>query len=143
MGEDRFEMGQKERDRLKVLHEANQRRITQKQAAEQLGITERQVRRLVVRLRAIGDRAVVHGLRGRKSNRRIDSRVERRAVAELKKPQCRDFGPTYAAEHVSKQLAIQVGKDTMRKWMIGAGLWRSRKRACLLRRIGAMGHLGT
>jgi hypothetical protein len=131
MGEDRFEMGQKERDRLKVLHETKQRRITQKQAAEQLGITERQVRRLVVRLRAIGDRAVVHGLRGRKSNRRIDSRVERRAVAELKKPQCRDFGPTYAAEHVSKQLAIQVGKDTMRKWMIGAGLWRSRKRECV------------
>jgi biotin operon repressor len=124
-------MGQRERDRLKVLHEADTRRITQRQAAEQLGITERQVRRLIARLRTVGDRAVVHGLRGRRSNRRIDPKVERRAVAELSKPECRDFGPTYAAEHVSKRLGIQAGKDTVRKWMMGAGLWRSRQRACV------------
>ena len=131
MDGDRFEMGQRERDRLKVLHEADKRRITQKQAAEQLGITERQVRRLVARLRAVGDRAVMHGLRGRASNRRVDPKVERRAVAELSKPQCRDFGPTYATEHVSKHLGIQVGRDTLRKWMISAGLWRSRQRECV------------
>ena len=64
MDGDRFEMGQRERDRLKVLHEAEKRCITQRQAAEQLGITERQVRRLLARLRALGDRAVLHGLRG-------------------------------------------------------------------------------
>ena len=51
MDGDRFEMGQKERDRLKVLHETDKRRITQKQAAEQLGITERRVRQLLARLR--------------------------------------------------------------------------------------------
>lgn len=124
-------MGQRERDRLKVLHEAKQRRITQRQAAEQLGMTERQVRRLMARVRVVGDRAVVHGLRGRASNRRIDVGIERGAVAELRKPECQDFGPTYAAEHVRKHLGIEVGKDTMRKWMIGAGLWRSRKRGCV------------
>ena len=49
----------------------------------------------------------------------------------MNKPECRDFGPTYAAEHVSKHLGIRVGKDSVRKWMISAGLWRSRKRKCV------------
>ena len=128
MDGNRFEMGQRERDRLKVLHEAERGQITQRQAAEQLGITERQVRRLVARLRVVGDRAVIHGLRGQRSNRRIDPKVERRAVAELSKRECRDFGPTYAAEHLGTRLGIEAGKDTVRKWMMGAGLWRSRKR---------------
>jgi len=68
---------------------------------------------------------VVHGLRGRASNRRIDANIERRGVAELSKPECRDFGSTYAAEHGHKQLAIRIGKDIMRQWMIEAGLWAS------------------
>lgn len=124
-------MGQQERDRLKVLHEASKRQITQQRAAAQVGLSERQVRRLIAQMRQVGDRAVVHGLRGRASNRRIDRKIERRAVAELSKPACRDFGPTYAAEHVSKQLGIRIGKDTVRKWMIGAGLWQSRRRECV------------
>jgi len=73
-------MGQREGDRLKILHEAKQRRITQKQAAEQLGLTERHVRRLLVGVRTVGDRAVVHGLRGRASNRCIDRKIQRQAL---------------------------------------------------------------
>jgi biotin operon repressor len=128
MGEDRFEMSQKERDRLKVLTEAKKGLITQAQAASQLAISERQVRRLVRQLRARGDRAVVHGLRGRASNRRIESDAQSRAIAELSREECRDFGPTFGAEHVSKLLGQKVGRDTVRKWMIDAGLWQARKR---------------
>jgi len=65
-------MSQKERDRLKVLHEAGKGRITQRQAAGQLGLGERQVRRLLRKVRAAGDRGVIHGLRGRASNWRIE-----------------------------------------------------------------------
>ena len=85
-------MGQKERDRLKILHEAQQGQITQKQAAEQLAITERHVRRLMRRFRADGDRAVVHGLRGRASNRRVETANETRGIEELRREECRDFG---------------------------------------------------
>jgi hypothetical protein len=129
MGEDRFEMGQKERDRLKVLHEARQRRITQGQAAEQLKMSERQVRRLIAELRRRGDRAILHGLRGRKSNRRIADKIRERALELLSHPECRDFGPTYAAEYVSAKLGFPVGRDTVRKWMIEAGLWQARQRS--------------
>jgi transposase len=128
MGEDRLAMSQKERDRLKVLHEVERGQLTQKQAAEQLKLSERQVRRLAGKLRRQGDAAVVHGLRGRASNRRTSAETERRAVEELRRDQCRDFGPTFAAQHVSKLLGIGVSRDTVRKWMIAAGLWQSRER---------------
>jgi hypothetical protein len=59
MDGDTFEMGQRERDRLKVPDEVEKRNITQRQA-EQLGITERHVRRLIARWRSVGHRAVVH-----------------------------------------------------------------------------------
>jgi transcriptional antiterminator len=122
-------MSQKERDRLKVLTEAKDELITQRQAAEQLKLTERQVRRLVQRLRQVGDRAVLHGLRGRSSNRKISDELQQRAIAELRdNSNCHDFGPSYASEHLRKQLDIEVGKDTVRKWMIAAGLWQVSKR---------------
>lgn len=122
-------MSQTERDRLKVLTEAKDKLITQKQAAGQLKLSERQVRRLVQRLRQVGDRAVLHGLRGKSSNRKISGEVQRRAIAELRdNSKCHDFGPSYASEHLRKNLQIEVGKDTVRKWMIAAGLWQARKR---------------
>ena len=128
MREDRLEMSQKEWDRLKVLHEASKGFITQRQASEQLQLTERQVRRLLKKVRSEGDRSVIHGLRRRPSNRRIDAELQARATEELRRPECRDFGPTFAAEHVSKLLQVTIGKDTVGKWMEAAGLWQRRKR---------------
>lgn len=121
-------MSQRERDRLKVLHELSKGQITQKQASEQLRLSERQVRRLAKEVRERGDIAVVHGLRGRVSNHRISAEAERRAIEELSREQCSDFGPTFAAQHVSKLPGIQVGRDTVRKWLIAAGLREKRKR---------------
>lgn len=121
-------MSQRERDRLKVLHEASRSQITQKQAAEQLKLSERHVRRLLKKLKAMGDKAVVHGLRGRVSNRRIGEETQQRAVAELSRPECADFGPTFASEHMRKRLDIKACRDTVRKWMTAAGLWSPKPR---------------
>src|SRR5436309_1212575 len=85
----------KDRDRLKVLHEVRQGHLTQRQAGEQLGLTDRWVRRLLVRVKKEGDRGVVHGLRGRVSNRRLPEKVRRQAL-KLVQAQYRDFGPTLA-----------------------------------------------
>jgi hypothetical protein len=128
MGEDRFEMGQKQRDRLKVLHEVVQGKLKQTEAAEQLKLSTRQVRRLAKKMGSLGDRAVVHGLQGRGSNRAISAKTVSRCLDELRKPECRDFGPTYAAEHLQKKLEVKVGRDTVRKWMVTAGMWRVRSR---------------
>jgi Homeodomain-like domain len=124
-------MSAKERDRLKVLHEVKQRHITQKQAAAELGLSVRWVRKLLVRQRARGDGALRHGLRGRASNRKTPEAVKRRAV-ELyrKKKQAKlwhDYGPTLAAEELAEQHGIQVSRETLRQWLIEAQLWRRRR----------------
>ena len=70
-------MSAKERDRLKVMQEVKKRHITQKQAAAELGLSVRWVRKLLLRLRAGGDAGLRHGLRGRRSNRKTSERGER------------------------------------------------------------------
>jgi biotin operon repressor len=65
-------MNQAERDRLVTLRKAKKRLITQRQAAEELGISVRQVKRLLVALKKRGDKVVIHGLRGQPSKRKID-----------------------------------------------------------------------
>jgi DNA-binding Lrp family transcriptional regulator len=65
--EELLQMSQKERDRLKVLHEAKKRQITQREAAEQMGVSQRWIRKLLARMRRQGDGAVIHKLRGRSS----------------------------------------------------------------------------
>lgn len=118
---------QKERDRLKVLHEVVQGHLTQAAAAEQLGISERWVRELVRRVRKKGDRAVVHGLRGRPSKRRIAGK-ERARVVELYRREYGDFGPTLATEYLAQKHGIEVSKETLRKWLIEAGAWKAKPR---------------
>jgi len=118
---------QDERDRLKVLHEVKQGHLTQRAAAEQLGISERWVRELVRRVRKKGDRAVVHGLRGRPSKRRIDGKKQARAV-ELYWKEYGEFGPTLAAEYLADKHGLTVSKETLRKWLIAAGAWAAKPR---------------
>src|ERR1017187_3093274 len=117
-------MTQAERDRLVALKKAKKKLITQKQAAEEIGITERQVRRLLRKLRRKGDQAVIHELRGRESNRKLSSEVEQRAITILSDPVYRGFGPTLASEYLHKLHQITVSKETLRHWMAKAGLWR-------------------
>src|SRR5258708_470945 len=118
-------MTQAERDRLVALKKAKKKLITQKQAAEEIGITERQVRRLLRKLRRKGDQAVIHELRGRESNRKLSSEMEQRAMAILSDPIYRGFGPTLASEYLHKLHRITVSKETLRRWMTKAGLWRA------------------
>jgi transposase len=121
-------MTQAERDRLVALKKAKRKLITQQQAAEEIGVTERQVRRLLRKLRRKGDRAVIHELRGRPSNRRLSPELEQRAVAVLSDPVYRGFGPTLAAEYLRKKHQITVSKETLRRWMAQAGLWKAGRR---------------
>ena len=120
-------MSQRERDRLKVLHEVQKGQLSQKSAAAQLGLTDRWVRKLLKRLRAEGDRGSVHRLRGRPSNRQLPAALRQRAVARVKESY-RDFGPTLAREYLAKCDRIPVSKETLRKWLIEAGVWKARPR---------------
>ena len=96
MGPERIELSAKERERLRVLQQVEEGHLKQIEAARRLHLTDRQVRRLQVRLRSQGDRGIVHRLRGRGSNRKIPESVEQHALRQLRYA---GFGPTLAAEH--------------------------------------------
>jgi hypothetical protein len=84
---ERIAMSQEERDWLDWLKRVWDGVITQRQASEQMGITDRWVRTLLARGEEEGDEVVVHGLRGRPSNRRIDGAIQTKAVKYLKQPE--------------------------------------------------------
>jgi predicted DNA-binding protein (UPF0251 family) len=75
---ERIAMSQEERDWLEWLKRARDGKLTQKQAAEQMGVSERWVRKLLQRMRQEGDAVVVHGLRGQASNRGIAEGLRKR-----------------------------------------------------------------
>src|ERR1700747_638584 len=124
METERIALSQQERDRLKVLHEIQQRHLTQVAGAERLKISDRQVRRMLLRLRQRGDSSLVHGLRGRPSNRKLSVRLEQKILARLRQRYA-DFGPTLAGEHLAQEV-FSVSRETLRKWMTKAALWRPR-----------------
>ena len=123
---ERIAMSQEERDDLHWQKRVGAGSMTQREAAEKMGVTARWVRKLVQRMKKEGDAVVVHGLRGRTSNRKLSDKTQRQVVAILKKPEWHDFGPTFAAEQLAKRHEIHVGKETLRGWMIVAGLWKSK-----------------
>lgn len=95
-------------------------------AAQLLGVCRRQVYRLVDRLRAGGPEALVSWKRGRPSNRAFKSELRKR-VLDLVREQYHDFGPTLAVEYLAEQHQITISRETLRRWMIQAGLWKDRE----------------
>src|ERR1700684_2712558 len=88
---ERIAMSQEERDWLDWLKRARDGKITQREAAERMGVTERWVRKLLRRMEKEGDAVVVHRLRGRASNRKLPSKTQKQALAILRKPEWHDF----------------------------------------------------
>src|SRR5580704_9454614 len=127
MQEGQLLMTQADRDRLVTLRKAKKRLITQRQAAEELKLSVRQVKRLVYALKKRGDKAVIHGLRGKPSNQRIAKTVEEEAMQILSADLYQGFGPTLASEYLADKHDIEVSKETVRQWMIRAKLWRGQK----------------
>jgi len=113
---ERIAMSQSERDDLHWLKRVEAGSMTQREAAEKMGVSARWVRKLVKRMKKQGDAVVVHGLRGRTSNRKLPDKTQRQALAILKKPDWHDFGPTFAAEQLA-QKASDPGRQRDFAWL--------------------------
>jgi hypothetical protein len=123
---DRIQMSQRERDILKIMQPVLDGQRTQAEAALLLQLSVRQVRRLQRKLEQGGDKAIVHGLRGKPSNHQPDHDLRRRALAAYRE-HFHDFGPTLASEKLAGQ-GLQVCPQTLRRWLIDANLWQRRRR---------------
>ncbi len=126
-GREIIRMSIRELKRLKLVQEAIGKHITQKMAAELLGISERQVRRLVKLVRKEGERGLVHRSRGKPSNNRIGEDMRAKAIIAYKGSYM-GFGPTLASEKLSERERIMVSEETMRKWLLEEGLWEQKRR---------------
>jgi transposase len=117
----------KERGRLEVLSKVQKGGINLSKAAELLRVSYRQVLRIWQRFVTDGSVGLKHGLRERASNRQIDS-GRRERVLELYQAKYGDFGPTLAIEYLRKMDGEELSKETLRGWLIEAGLWQSHRR---------------
>lgn len=122
-------LSQKARDRLLIVHQVAEGLLTMEGAARRYGVGQRHMRRVMRRFEREGDRYVVHGLRGRRSNRSLPAELQEKAVAKTREELYRGFGPTLLSEHLERDPEIGwVHSSTLRLWMIEAGLWEPRPR---------------
>lgn len=127
MREDRIEMSQKELRRAHVIRQRLEGHLIQKEAAAQLDVSIRQVRRLEAKMRCQGEAGLIHRLRGKPSARRIAEAVKRKVLGIYQKDY-HDFGPTLACEKLLERNKLKLSDETLRLWLIAAELWKVKKR---------------
>ena len=113
-------MSERELNRIEVLSQVTQGRMTAVTAANVLGLSRRQIHRLLKTFQSEGAAAIRHKARGRRSNNLIDPAIREFAVTLVKENYI-DFGPTFAAEKLAEDHALKVSRETLRKWMQDAG----------------------
>ncbi|UWQ86052.1 ISNCY family transposase [Leisingera caerulea] len=119
-------MSERELNRVEVLAQIDDGRLTVANGANMLGLTRRQVFRLLKRYRSEGAAAIRHKARGKPPNNRIHN-AKRDFALDLIRENYADFGPTLASEMLAENHGFKVSRETVRKWMAEDGLWLSRK----------------
>ncbi len=132
-GKDIIRMSVREVKRLQVIKQVIGGQMSGRSAAIMVGLSERQVGRLVRSVKDRGERGIIHGSRDQPSNRRI-STERKEQVLSLYKEHYPDFGPTLAAEKLLERDGIKISDETLRKWLLEAGLWQKRRKRSRHRR---------
>lgn len=127
-GKDIIMLSRREVNRLHIVKKAIEKEIKQREAAEILLLTERQIRRLIKRIREEGDAGIAHKSRGKESNRKIPKKIKSKVI-DLYRERYRGFGPTLASEKLEELDGIRVNDETLRKWLIEAGDWKKVRKA--------------
>lgn len=117
---------EKEQHKLYVINKAIAHTITNNQAAKQLHLSVRQVKRLKQQVRLHGEKAVIHKLKGETSNHAF-AQQEKEKIVKTIADNYADFKPTFAAEKLEEKHSIYVSRETARLWMTEAGIWKPHK----------------
>ncbi len=124
-GGDIIMLRQRELKRLHVIRKVLEGTLTQRDAADLISLTERQVRRMVKRIRQEGDEGVCHKSRGRPSHRMLPFK---KRIVQLYKSTYPDFGPTLFTEKLKEREGITVSRESVRTWLMEAGEWKKHRR---------------
>lgn len=120
-----YTMSTNELHRIQIIERVVTHNLNQSQAARELGISPRQMRRLISSYKEAGPQALASKKRGGSSNNKLSEELKEH-VKELLKAHYYDFGPTLAREKLNELHDISLGKETVRKLLIDAGLWKTR-----------------
>lgn len=120
-------MSRKESERVGTIELVSKRQISQKEAAKRLGISDRQVKRLVKRFKEEGGSGLVSRKRGQPSNNQLDPDLRAKALTLVRETYS-DFGPTLACEKLKELHDIHVSRESLRQLMITHDLWRPKQR---------------
>src|SRR5208283_5427886 len=113
--------------RYQIVEKTRKKELTQKAAGEILGLSVRQVQRLVREVGHQGVKGVVHGLRGKGSCRKTPATFKRKVLQIYQKTYL-DFGPTLATEKMEEREGIRISRETLRQWLIEEGIWRKHRK---------------
>ncbi len=127
-GKDIIAMTQEELKRLHVIRKALDKSITQIEAANIIGLCLRQVQRIVRAVRTEGDKGIINKARGKASNKALPDKIKCRAL-KLYKEKYHDFGPTLGSEKLFEIDKIRINDETLRLWLIGAGISYKKRKA--------------
>lgn len=119
-------MSARELNRIEILAQVDDGRLTVENATNMLDLSRRQVFRLLRQFRLDGASAIRHKARGRRPNNHIHE-AKRDYALSLIKERYADFGPSLAAEMLEQHHGFKVSRETLRKWMVADGIWLSRK----------------
>lgn len=118
-------LGDKELDRLLMIEQVKARLLTQEEAGNRLGISSRQVRRILKSYSASGAKGITSQHKG--GNRAFGSDFKEQVLSCIKEKYL-DFGPAFASEKLMELEGLRVNRETLRTWMIESGLWKGRSR---------------
>jgi hypothetical protein len=143
----RTALSRREVERAGVLRRVKEGKLKLVSAAQVLGISTRQAKRLWKRYREQGIEGLKHRAAGRRSNRAKPERFRKRVLSLVGDKYSggidERFGPTLAAEHLASEDALEISSWTLRRWMLSAGLWsRERKRGAYRKRRERKAHFG-
>lgn len=120
--EELIAMNNKEILRLQVMEKLNTKMIKQKEVGKILGLSFRQVRRLLKNYRQYGSKGLVSKKRNMPSNNKICEEIKQNILA-ITKERYIDFGPTFLKEKILENHNYDISKETLRKWLIAEGIW--------------------
>ena len=126
-GKDIIMMSERELSRSHIILKVLDKELKQVKAAESLNLSDRQIRRIVKRVRKEGKTGVIHKSRGRASNRAIPKRIKDRVI-KLYREKYWDYGPTLATEKLFETHKIKISDDAVRNWLIEDGAWQIRRK---------------
>lgn len=126
-GKDIIMATQRELKRLHIVQKAIEGSLKQAEVAEMLSLSIRQTGRIIIRVKEEGAQGVVHRSRGRESNRKLPQAVKDQVLA-LYREHYEGFGPTLAQEKLHERDGISISDETLRMWLLGAGLWKKKRK---------------